>query len=576
MFRRAVYALACVLALSLPALAQEQTGSITGIVKDTSGAVLPGVTVEAKSLSTGAVASTAVTDGSGAFRFPGLRPGKYEVMAKLQGFTPAKMENIDLRLGQILTVDLALAVGGVTETVSVTAESPIIDTKQAARQSNIREEQIALLPHGRDFTTLATQAPGANNEAKLGGLSIDGASAGENRYIVDGAETTNLQSGLSGKNLIVDFVDEVQIKSSGYTAEYGGAMGGVISAVTKSGTNDYHGLAILNWQGDRLTGANTPTLRTSLTDSSTSEYVDVSRGQEHALRARFRARRSDRQGQDVVLRRVSAGDHAPRAERDHRVGQQPVGVPERDQAGSAGPVHHRQPDVADQQQHPDARGVQRQLGEDRGRAGHAERSGSAGTNYSKGTTFPNWALSGDLNYVVTPKFVLGFRGGYYVSDIHDFNAPTDPRFTWTTTNNINYLDVPANLQKGTGFSSFPSASAFAADHDQQNRAYFHADGTTYLHAGGEHQVKFGVQFDRVGNSVDSGETRPRVTIRWNSALSGARGHVRLLLGAQPDGRPDQGLHHRGRYPHEQHRVLRAGRLDAEQPTDGERRPPHGA
>ena len=87
MFRRAVYALACVLALSLPALAQEQTGSITGIVKDTSGAVLPGVTVEAKSLSTGAVASTAVTDGSGAFRFPGLRPGKYEVMAKLQGFT---------------------------------------------------------------------------------------------------------------------------------------------------------------------------------------------------------------------------------------------------------------------------------------------------------------------------------------------------------------------------------------------------------------------------------------------------------------------------------------------------------
>src|SRR6476469_2939134 len=283
MFRRAVYALACVLALSLPALAQEQTGSITGIVKDTSGAVLPGVTVEAKSLATGAIASTTVTDGSGAFRFIGLRPGKYEVTAKLQGFTPAKMENIDLRLGQILTVDLALAVGGVTETVSVTAESPIIATKQAARQSNIREEQIALLPHGRDFTTLATQAPGANNEAKLGGLSIDGASAGENRYIVDGAETTNLQSGLSGKNLIVDFVDEVQIKSSGYTAEYGGAMGGVISAVTKSGTNDYHGVALLNFEGSGLSGnqylnatgvlTNSLTLRTALNDSNTSEYV---------------------------------------------------------------------------------------------------------------------------------------------------------------------------------------------------------------------------------------------------------------------------------------------------------------
>ncbi len=203
MFRRAVYALACVLALSLPAAAQEQTGQISGSVKDTSGAVLPGVTVEALSLATGAVASSVVTDGSGAYRFPGLRPGKYEISAKLQGFTTAKSAPVDLRLGQLLTVELALAVGGVAETVSVTAESPLIDTKQNARQSNIRDEQIALLPHGRDFTSLVTQAPGANSESKLGGLSIDGASAGENRYIIDGIETTDLQDGTSGKNLNV-------------------------------------------------------------------------------------------------------------------------------------------------------------------------------------------------------------------------------------------------------------------------------------------------------------------------------------------------------------------------------------
>src|SRR4029077_1416333 len=132
------------------------------------------------------------------------------------------VENIDLRLGQILGVDVALTVGGVAETVSVTAESPLIDTKQGARQTNVRDEQIALLPHGRDFTSVVTQAPGANNEAKLGGISIDGASGAENRFIIDGAETTDMVHGLSGTNLIVDFVDEVQVKSSGYTAEYGG------------------------------------------------------------------------------------------------------------------------------------------------------------------------------------------------------------------------------------------------------------------------------------------------------------------------------------------------------------------
>ena len=138
--------------------------------------------------------------------------------------------------------------------MSVSAESPVIDTKQNMRQANIRDEQIALLPHGRDFTSLVTQAPGANAEAKLGGLSIDGASAGENRYIIDGIETTDLQDGTSGKNLNVDPVEEVQVKSSGYTAEYGGAMGGVINTVTKSGSNDFHGTAGLQYQGNQTSG----------------------------------------------------------------------------------------------------------------------------------------------------------------------------------------------------------------------------------------------------------------------------------------------------------------------------------
>ena len=98
--------------------------------------------------------------------------------------------------------------------------------EELPESTNVRDEQIALIPHGRDFTSLVTQAPGANMEAKLGGLSIDGASGSENRFIIDGAETTDMVHGLSGTNLIVDFVDEVQVKSSGYTAEYGGAMGG--------------------------------------------------------------------------------------------------------------------------------------------------------------------------------------------------------------------------------------------------------------------------------------------------------------------------------------------------------------
>jgi hypothetical protein len=236
---RTLAALMVALLLASPIAAQEIRGSIEGVVRDSSGAVLPGVTVELKSEG-GAVLST-TSDSTGSFRFPTVAPGTYVVTATLASFMPGTVNDVRVGLGQIKKVDFALALQGVTESVQVTAESPLVDVRQTARQTNIRAEQVELLPKGRDFTTLVTQAPGANNETKLGGLSIDGASAGENRYIVDGIETTDLQSGISGKRLIADFVEEVQVKSSGYTAEFGGATGGVVNVVTKSGSNSLRG-----------------------------------------------------------------------------------------------------------------------------------------------------------------------------------------------------------------------------------------------------------------------------------------------------------------------------------------------
>jgi hypothetical protein len=535
MFRRAVYALACALALSLPALAQEQTGSITGMVKDTSGAVLPGVSVEALSLATGAIASTVVTDGAGVYRLIGLRPGKYEITAKLQGFTTAKSAPVDLRLGQILTVELALAVGGVAETVSVTAESPLIDTKQNMRQTNIRDEQVALLPHGRDFTSLVTQAPGANSEQKLGGLSIDGASAGENRYIIDGIETTDLQDGTSGKNLNVDLVDEVQVKSSGYTAEYGGAMGGVISTVTKSGTNDFHGTAGLQWQGDATSGGlalapgsvisgsgptvystGVPNLRASLTDDSVSEYVIYPEDDYN------RYEPSISLGGPIAKDKVwFFGAYNPALIKYTR-----TVTPESAQNPAAASSSTTR---KDQIQFISAN-TTAQIGNNlRTRVAYnnswEKRQGllanpngldPAGTNYSKTSEFPNWTLSGNADWVPSQKFVVSARTGYYMTDWQDTNVTNEPLYRWNTTNNIGFLDVPASLQHGTGFTSIPTNTG--TDEDQFTRAFLHADATWYASGAGEHQIKFGVQYDRTGNRVLSGELRPRVTIRWDGEL----------------------------------------------------------
>jgi hypothetical protein len=269
----AILASVCMLVVSLPATAQEQTGTISGTVRDTSGAVLPGASVEVESLARGAVVGTTVTDATGTYRFVGLLPGLYNVTARLQGFSAARVEQVDLRLGQLLTVDVSLNPGGVAETIQVTAESPLIASKQSAKSFSIDQELLAKLPGGRDFSSYVTAAPGANQEARSGGISIDGSSASENRYIVDGVETTNPETGVQGKRLTVDFIGELQVKSSGYEAEFGGSTGGVINVVTKSGSNQFRGDVGMYITGSGLESSPRKTLRRVPTDSTKAEYV---------------------------------------------------------------------------------------------------------------------------------------------------------------------------------------------------------------------------------------------------------------------------------------------------------------
>src|SRR5918992_4056308 len=157
---RSIGALLCTLALAaLPAIAQEQSGAIEGTITDATGAVVPGATVEAR--GTGRVQST-VSDAGGAYRFPALPPGTYVISASLPGFTSVNVPDVRLSLGQTLKVDLGLRVSSVQEEVTVTGEAPVVDVTSTQRSVNIRDEFVDLVPKGRDFTTLATQAAGAN------------------------------------------------------------------------------------------------------------------------------------------------------------------------------------------------------------------------------------------------------------------------------------------------------------------------------------------------------------------------------------------------------------------------------
>ncbi|MCC6860712.1 MAG: TonB-dependent receptor [Bryobacterales bacterium] len=242
-FLRAVPIAVLLLALVIPLAAQETTGTIRGDVTDPSGAVVPGATVE---ISGPALMrnQTVTTDSAGNFTFSTLPPGTYEVTVNARGFSAAKRVNIELQVGKVLRLDFRLEVGGTSETVVVMGEAAIVDVSQSTVMANVSAASIDRLPKGRGFDTLIALAPGARYEDKTGGYQVDGASGSENIFLIDGMDLTSVYSGALNKsgNIPFEFVQELQVKSSGFEAQYGGAMGGVINVVTKSGGNNgYHG-----------------------------------------------------------------------------------------------------------------------------------------------------------------------------------------------------------------------------------------------------------------------------------------------------------------------------------------------
>lgn len=243
-----VRAFAVVALLAAPSVfPQETTAGLQGTVKDPSGAVVANATVEVASPALIGIRKVQ-TDAAGNYRFAALPPGDYTMTVTAPGFRVYKQSNIDLAVGRLPNIDVQLQVGGVAETVEVTTEATMIDTTQSKVAVNVPEEVILNIPKGRSFQSLIPFAPGARQEPLQGGTSsrdngfqIDGASDSENVYLIDGVNTTNIQNGGVGKSFQMDFIQEIQIKSSSFEAEYGGALGGVINAVPKRGSNNWHG-----------------------------------------------------------------------------------------------------------------------------------------------------------------------------------------------------------------------------------------------------------------------------------------------------------------------------------------------
>ncbi len=245
-------------------------GSIAGTVTDETKAVLPGVTVTAVNPATG-FTREAVTDAEGKFNLPALPPASYDVMAALTGFTSSK-NTITVTVGAEQRLAIALKVGSLQETLTVTGEAPLVETTKTEQGTQFNQNEVTNLPMvSRSYLALAQLTPGVVGSAN--GFSTSGNRNQQNNFNVDGMTNKNLNGGGDFGRITPEGIQEFQIVTQGYPAEYGGAAGGVTNAVTKSGTNQYSGYGFWYQQHDQF---NRPPFNTRVSsDGKTIEAFPV-------------------------------------------------------------------------------------------------------------------------------------------------------------------------------------------------------------------------------------------------------------------------------------------------------------
>lgn len=252
--------------------AQSLTGSINGVVRDEQGAVLPGATV---TLTGRFGTTTQVTDGEGAYRFPALEVGTYQMRADLAGFKTGVQGPIVMTAGRTVTLDVSLAVGSISEAVTVTGESPVVDVKSSATETGISQDLLYSAPITRTAINVLNYAPGINSSSAYGGEA-----SSANSLLIDGVDTRDPSGGTPWTFYNYNLVEEIQVQGLGAPAEYGGFTGAVVNTITKSGGNRFSGLF-------EVLGTNKSFASSNITDeivddnpalgqaSKTTKYIDV-------------------------------------------------------------------------------------------------------------------------------------------------------------------------------------------------------------------------------------------------------------------------------------------------------------
>jgi hypothetical protein len=553
-----------VLGIAQMAIAQETTANIQGVVKDQTGAVVVGAAVE---VSGPALMGTKkqVTDKSGAYRFTSLPPGEYTLAVTAPKFKAFKQTKIELSAGREPTIDVQLQVGAAGEVVEVTAEAPQVDVTSSKVSATVEHVLLENLPTGRSFQSVIPFAPGARQEplqsgsgGRTGGFQIDGASDGENAYLIDGVNTTNIQNGGVGKNFQTDFLQEVQIKSSSFEAEYGGALGGVINAIPKHGSNAWHGefktylqLSALNANdacasgftsagfstvcGQRLLPGTSFSAKNRL--DGTPEYYQPKKDARHIIEPGFEVGGPIFKDKlwlftsyiptiDTTRRTTTFVPSGPRTlintftqhNAYTRLDYQPF-----NQLRLNGSWNYAYSRTAGQLANPDSVS---------GQINTSATSDPTTFRGDTGTVNPLSVYTFGGDWTPTNRLVVSAKYGYLYTNTGDRGRPTGVRYLYDTSAVSSTCVLPCTPSRDLAGNLFPTSTTFASGgfanmtsnlqtlFDAYKRNSFNGDAS-YLVSNlwGSHTFKGGYAWMRQGNDVNRTFNTQFVTLDWGSAYS---------------------------------------------------------
>lgn len=503
------------------AFAQERNGNVRGEIKDPSGAMLPDVGITLVNKENGReVRATSTSQGT--FYIQEVQPGTYAIRFEKQGFARYEVPEVLVSLGRTTVVNADMEVGSVTESVQVTEAAPVIDPTSNLISTNVSDEEFNRLPKGRTFQSLVITAPSVTTGTVEGGFQINGASAAENNYYIDGISVNSVLDGRIRQTALFEYLEEVQVKTSGIEAEYGGALGGVVAAVTKSGGNEFHGEAHYYLTADVFSAGPTKRLELNPDTETDPRYFQDAKsdfaGHEPGFslggpfiknRLFFFTSGSPRFASSKRGYLFNNGANPGTLERDrtywswfNKVSFDPTSAVRMNFSYLWTPTTSEGTLLANSGYGPNF---------------STTDVGTVADYNRKGFFQPENSLAGEINWTVSPTSLLSVKGGRYYLNFKETGVPTDT-FVIYRSAAPGDIGLPSDLVRGVGSLSADAAQIFS---DTTTRTYVQSDFSKYFNLGGTHNLKVGAGVAKMVNRVNDDwfGANGRVEVYWGSKLT---------------------------------------------------------